>query len=371
MSFYNIEPAIGIGDQSIVVNKSPFTFVSPSSPDLRVNAHYPTEAKIRSGRTDEVAYQTLNALRLGITPSRETAFALVRREIDGTQWDSSKAIGIGSKNKASLTAVRSKQPHRFFTPVFNEHHGLSDAELVAMRRRIVVDPSPPPSGFIEKSAEKILSRVSFELISSMPDSVQLEAMRYISHNLDKLNLDKEVQPSDSEAFRALSEFLKTSSNRDFLIPDLLSYIGENTSDYTYRVLTSFYHEHTKADLVVAAMGKARDCYPTVMKHLAGIEDDTQMRKLLGIFVDRSSFAEIINSVRKAIENGENAALRPSLERIGRLLLGFDPDDTSRNFHANLDEFYKACDLSKMEHLQEAAEAKITLACSFCLILLFT
>lgn len=137
---------------------------------------------------------------------------------------------------------------------------------------------------------------------------------------------------------------------------IADYVYDNQSDYTYTILNGYIAPKSAVDEIMLALSLVPTAPADMVKYLSTLDNDKKVRTLLGISIDRFGYSRIINNLRTSIHAaGRDKQQINRLERIGKMLLGFEPDDATHTFHTSLDSFYRAVDLDNLPHLQDATD----------------
>lgn len=202
-----------------------------------------------------------------------------------------------------------------------------------------------------------LLHVSIEAIAKMKPHEQDELIHWV---FDKL-IDNVSEPGDlrEEILPEIFWLIRTSPNKSRLMWHAMNYVHTHSDNYHYKILLKEdereYGFGTAVDEVAWRIGRESSGQEEGLKYIASMDNDETRRKFLGILIDNTSFVDTLNGVRRLLRDTENAQNKNQFERLGKMLLGFDPDDRTKTFHTGLDTFYNAVDLNKMDHLNAATE----------------
>ncbi|MBM3283558.1 hypothetical protein FJY90_04935, partial [Candidatus Gottesmanbacteria bacterium] len=337
-------------------------------PVERENAEFPmTAADARCvGRPSNRRALVQNiawALERDIKPSLDVVEALLSRTVRDMRWSSS--IGEDEIDVPWPATANAEQPRRLPELYEFDPHDYHE---------YVVPPSgsrnaPFPDGLSDNDNQDALEIATFTLMARLDAREKVEAVRWALGLTDEALL---LEPDDSYLIN-LFDVIEQSANKDELYTLVADHIYEHRQDYNYRIHESNYRIDSPIDELVWEICFSSHGYEPIIKYIDALEDAQKAKILLGILIDGSSFPRAINCVRGLVDNpGTPAELRLRLERIGRMMLGKDPDDTSIPFHATIEAFYHAFHIGdyvtnqvvtqyELDLLQKGLEADIGIA----------
>lgn len=155
--------------------------------------------------------------------------------------------------------------------------------------------------------------------------------------------------------RGLIKMFEKSDSYEEIFSLFAEKIWEQRNEYNYRItektsVSGGWIDDMAEDVALYTDGKQ------AIKYLSKLNDNIKIKKMLGIFVDSASFPKIINATRDYLLESKD----PRVERIGRMLIGEDPDDTSIVFHTRLENIYERVDFSKYPANLAAVEQEVDL-----------
>ena len=180
-----------------------------------------------------------------------------------------------------------------------------------------------------------LETVSFIAASRLNSEDQKKVIQCI------MNLESIVPELDLFDFNAalLLLFMLKAKDPNSVFGVVADFIYNHKDKYTYKLSPFGWGKgETYVDEIMMALAiSGRDSW--LVKYLSDCKDDEKVKKILGMFVDVCDFPRIINSVRSyIIKTGDK-----KVKRIGKLLLGRNPEDDSIPFHKLLEEVYRSID----------------------------
>lgn len=205
-----------------------------------------------------------------------------------------------------------------------------------------------------------LHTVVSEAILQMKPHEQDEVIGWVFEHL----IDSVINTADlrEDILPTIFSIIRNSPNKSRLMWHPLQYVHTHSQAYHYQMLLKESERHLEHDDPVDEVSWriSQEEYGVAesVKYVAQLGDTEAQKKFLGILIDNTSFVDTLNTVRKLIEDPKYSGLKPQLEGFGKMLLGFDPNNTKQNFHTSLGSFYNAVDLNKMEHLIAATEDDI-------------
>ena len=195
-----------------------------------------------------------------------------------------------------------------------------------------------------------LRTVTFATLERLSEEDQIQATEWILRNFDKVRV---IDWSDFSV--DFIKYLEKSRDRQANVDQLFEHVYSRRSEYTYRIFEGAvevdnFIDSLWSDINLSLVSK------DFLNYLATQDDDDKIRTYLGMWVDQHTFPYAINDVRKL----QKEEVDPKIERIGRILLGFEPDDDSVRFHTALDDIYQIVDFEHYPPNISATEHELNL-----------
>lgn len=208
-----------------------------------------------------------------------------------------------------------------------------------------------PKGLPDFDDFDALRTVSFMAASKLNGEDQKKVTQWI------MSLETAVPRLDQSDFnKSLLSFILVAKDPDSVFSVVADFIYDHKDKYTYKLSEYVGGQgQTYVDEIVTALAtSSKNLW--LVKYLADCRDDEKVKKMLGIFVDECGFPRIINSIRSyIIKTGDKKA-----ERIGRFLLGKNPNDDSFPFHKLLRELYESIDFENYAPNLEVNEFELNM-----------
>ncbi len=150
----------------------------------------------------------------------------------------------------------------------------------------------------------------------------------------------------------------------FPLSDIIDKIYLQRKNYKYRILKNGAgsNKYTKNHYFPIEQLFAKH-QEEILLYLGEQNDLDKVKIILGIFIDSTSFADVYHSVRHLIKKTDNPKVQSGLIKVGRILLGFNPD-SSVPFYGCLDDFYRDVHLNKQKYINVSTGHDIELIYSF-------
>ncbi len=208
-------------------------------------------------------------------------------------------------------------------------------------------------------AEDSLMNIAFESMDQLGDDERREITKWVLGMHHLFPVIGNSYGIDFDA--AFVRFINSSPNSEELFGMALDHAYDNLDEYHYlsRYFTQSEYDSVRVsrinDLVFNLAHGTMDKIPEYLEVQA---DDVKIKKLLGVWIDQLDYPRVINQFRKYMD--EHPTDRERLERIGRMLIGADPDDASVKFHTHLGDIYKEVDFENYPANLAATEHEIDL-----------
>lgn len=284
---------------------------------------------IRRGERLRIIQETVKALDEGWEPSLRAAQALLSRGVSDLQYGYIFVNG---------------QP-----PVIPWPESVAHEQSPAISKRAlpfkndwqyVVPPGASktfPGGLSDFEDADAMQKIAFTVLARLKPADQPVALNWA---LDLLGKVPELNSLDY--VMNLIGVAVDSPLRIELFQQINSYILHHIEQYHYVIYESGAYQESAVDDLVFDIGFYHPSHEPFIHAVVRETDDEHARKLLGMFIDRSSYPIAINAIRQAIRSTDAVGEKNRLERLGKILLGFSPDD-SRPFYLCLNDLYKAID----------------------------
>lgn len=317
----------------------------PSSiltPENQEPPRIPTIDEIANSDRWAVIHHAVDMLDKGIKPSTEIVQALFSRTVldlrSGYFFRKEEKYLIPFPNR-----MKARLPLTWPAP----------AVLPRLQRYLL------PESDYDASAVVIKNGVSQTFANGLPDNEDCDAMAKVAFKtLESLNIDQMKEVTDW-LFDKLQDRIPEADRLDFIFP-LLKQVNQletkreffpKAMDYIYKNRGKYHYTpyeypvkigNPLQDLIFElSFSNLDNCLEAI-----AAQDEEKARILLGMFINNNSFPRAINSVRQLLKDPDIPfQSRVNLERLGKILLGFDPDSET-SFHTSLNSVYAAVEFEK-------------------------
>lgn len=210
-----------------------------------------------------------------------------------------------------------------------------------------------PHGLTDRGDEDALQWVTFDLLERLNPQQKVKATRWIFRLADL------VPPSEMmDSFAGhTTRFIEKSPNNEELFGLLMRYLYQRRNKIVY----SYHNKDFRSAVDDLAWSAGTFHERSMVKSLAFVKDETKIRPMIKLVVQLVSFPDTINWVRDILEDDSVAApAQARLEKVGRILLGLDPNDDSLPFHTRLENLYAVIKFEEYLLSLRTEEARIAL-----------
>jgi SAM-dependent methyltransferase len=199
-----------------------------------------------------------------------------------------------------------------------------------------------PRGISYHDDSEVAGQVALPVINRLSAEKKGAAARWLIHLLSKTG----VPFDDFDVFHALSRWIMQSDDRVACVGAMLDYIAENTHELHYDQYETTHRGfknvfESVADSLNYVLYLQKDIAPTLQ--YISQQPREKMLKMLGILVNVYDFPPVLNKIRELTsdDSQESEQTKKALERLGKMMLGVDPDDDRHPFHKCLRTVYEA------------------------------
>jgi len=197
-----------------------------------------------------------------------------------------------------------------------------------------------PDGIHDFDDYDALRLVTLELARRLPESEQIQCAKWAIRLIDFL-----ADPDDF--IPQVLGFVSDMKQSGEVFKDILEYVLDEVQDY----------KGSEIAWRLAVFDKYRED-SIVALTLEG--DDTRTRDILGVLINENNYADTINTVQKILRHPPENLDTYRVERIGRMLLGLDPDDKNKPFFTAAYELYQKFNLDKYGYLEKELPQDLTI-----------
>lgn len=308
---------------------------------------FPTPRDIRNAPTSRVALEVLQATQVGRVPSVDTVQTLLSRYAANTPRSYDAQLPRVPW-PAAATVDPESQPEwmdprdvHFYAPVVSFEHYRS--ELPDTRPPLVT--TPRRDYYEIDDPNDALFRATLGAIEMLPDADKAEVVPWM------VRLINAIPPDEFEDYlpRVLHFIEKSPRSADLLTP-IMDYLYQYADDYTNGVFQDGEGLISRVYEIAWQVGTFHS--ELALRSLALRSNDTETRRLLGMIINERNYTDVINHVSTLIEANPDTPLAKKLERIGRMLLGQDPNDESIPFFTAAYELYRKHPLKDYHYLEK-------------------
>lgn len=195
-----------------------------------------------------------------------------------------------------------------------------------------------------KNERNGMAEITFAAAKRLTDSEKVDFTKYLLES----NLRKSSAVIERMDFGLIfSDFLDSAKNKPQLIQTILDFIYENNN-----LFPGNFFDFPRELLTILTIYEHRAC----LEVLAQEENESKTRSLLGkiISIETCStkfyfgnYFETLNLVRQISEESDNKPdYKEKVDRLGKMLLGLDPNNLSLPFHDSLESVYHALDFER-------------------------
>lgn len=205
-----------------------------------------------------------------------------------------------------------------------------------------------PEGLQDYDESDGIRSVAFEAIGRLSPSERDEAVRWFTNLLDViplLDMDRYIN--------RLYRFIYSQENNQVLFAFLMDYIYDHRSDFSFSTSERLKMD-TPVEMLVSEFGYGLRLRGP-LSYLANHLDEDKGKRILGMVINTVSYPEILNEVRRILEDKLiGTSEKEKLERLGRFLLGADPDNQEVRFFTRLDQVYAALETDFQDYVPNLA-----------------
>jgi ubiquinone/menaquinone biosynthesis C-methylase UbiE len=195
-----------------------------------------------------------------------------------------------------------------------------------------------PEGITELNDEDGIRVFAFSELNRLPSEEKDRAIDWALKLLPYVPWEERV-----EYLPRLYSAIKESPNAAELFSQVWDFAYNHAGEYSYTIKdTPYYSKENPSfiDDLFSFEGIIHLDVP-VLTSLADIQDEKKRKVLLGMLIDDRSYASALEGVRNLL-NQDDVKVKPEmkakLERLGKMLYGFSPDDP-RPFPRSIEDFY--------------------------------
>lgn len=193
-----------------------------------------------------------------------------------------------------------------------------------------------------------------KLLPHIPSHEQADLVAWACSLADFQSYDDNSQYS-----RLLISMMEEFSSNSSAVAALFEYMISRSEDFGYTPGEGYVDIVSALDGLVMEICSKQKNIDALIFNLAQFPPE-QYKKILGMMVNASSFATIINSIRVQIDTAHvKPAQRANLERLGKFMIGINEED-GRPFHTSLNSVYRSLDFVNYKPNIEKTESELTL-----------
>lgn len=190
----------------------------------------------------------------------------------------------------------------------------------------------PPSSEMRDSLLPVIE----EVLKRVPDEDHAEVIEWIVQVLQFQNID-----TMDSFLKTTMAFIRSKNVSSQSVQPLFEYIQRESSTYEYNFEDTGYHPDYRSYLeeLLYSHEFTQSILEKVIFCLAQ-QPLADVKKTLSVLVNNKSYSQILNAVRAQIDSHTmRPAERSNLERLGKYMLGIDPESPIP-FHTSLNSVYQ-------------------------------
>lgn len=244
-------------------------------------------------------------------------------------------------------------------------------ELKKQRQNIGTDPILKgeseifPEGIYDIDDWDAIEAVMYAAFCTLPEEKHIDVLKSLLDNLEAthgdgldtimpmINFIRE-SPQSSDLYRVLLQHVAKSLSHPPRFGDIyhdndLDYVGiRELGDLRLEINPDEHMWDDPAHDIMWDLALFDFSSEPFFRALVRLEDE-QMRQIVGEYIkQKGGYAETLNALRQHMASGNlEDGERKAFDKLGRVLLGFEPED-ARSFHDCLEDVYKSADFSDYE-----------------------
>lgn len=212
-----------------------------------------------------------------------------------------------------------------------------------------------PRGIYDFDDYDAILTVSMEGLARLDPTYHEEIGKML---LDSLPLLPEFDVD--EVFTRYFRFFCESPKSKQLIAKLTDFVYLHRTEHQYSMYDDPINLESTVDTVLFNI-KLSGGYGKIVDSIAEENDREKTKTILGMLVSNTSYPQILNLVRRKIKDADQDEEQVrKLTRLGKMLLGVEPDDNSTPFHTTLNSVYESLNFENYPPNEAVTEQELDL-----------